>query len=76
MNRVDIHRLFHPNTNILLTAMLNESFFKTDHILGLKTNLYIFRKCKTTPCILSDQVISKWVSSDDKTVWSKALTTE
>jgi hypothetical protein len=55
MNLVDVFRTFHPtSTQCTFISAAQETFYKTDHILGHKEGLSKYEKIEIIPCILSD----------------------
>lgn len=60
MGIIDIYRTFYPKTTEYTSfSSAYGTFSKTDHMLGLKTNLNKFKKIKITPSIFSDHNIMK-----------------
>jgi exonuclease III len=55
MDLTDIYRTFYPNTKgYTFFSAPHGTFSKTDHIIGHKTNLNIYKNIEIVPCILSD----------------------
>ena len=56
MDLIDIFRTFHPNAEeYTFFSSAHGTFFRTDHILGHKSNLSKFKKTEIVPSIFSDQ---------------------
>ena len=53
MNLIDIFRIFHPNEEYTVFSSAHETFSRTDHILGHKSNLSKFKKTEVSS-IFSD----------------------
>ena len=54
MDLIDIFRTFHPNAEEYTFSSAHETFSRTDHILGHKSNLSKFKKIVIISSILSD----------------------
>ena len=55
MDLTDIHRTFYSKTKgYTLFSAPHGTFSKTDHIIGHKTSLNIYKNIEIVPCILSD----------------------
>ena len=55
MNLIDIFRAFHPNAEeYTFFSSAYGTFFRTDHILGHKSNLNKFKKTEIIPSLFSD----------------------
>ena len=53
MNLIDIFRIFYPNEEYTFFSSAHETFSRTDHILGHKSNLSKFKKIEVSS-IFSD----------------------
>ena len=54
MDLMDTFRTFHPNAEEYTFSSAHETFSRTDHILGHKSNLYKFKKSEIISSIFSD----------------------
>ena len=54
MNLIDIFRIFHPNEEYTVFSSAHETFSRTDHILGHKSNFSKFKKIEIISHIFSD----------------------
>jgi hypothetical protein len=55
MHLTDIYRIFYPNIKgYTFFSATHNTFSKTDHIIGHKTCLNIYKKTEIIPCILSN----------------------
>ena len=55
LDLIDIYRTFHPKTmNFTFFSSAHRTFFRTDHILGHKSSLGIFKKTDIIPSIFCD----------------------
>ena len=55
MDLIDIYRTFYPKTKAYnFFSAPHGTFSKTDHIIGHKTNLNIYKNIEIVACILSD----------------------
>ena len=55
MDLTDIYRTFHPKAKeYMFLSAPHSTFSKTDHIIGHKTGLNIYKKSEIILCILSD----------------------
>jgi hypothetical protein len=55
MDLTEIYRTFYPKTKgYTFFSAPHGTFFKTDHIIGHKTGLNIYKNIEIIPCILSD----------------------
>ena len=59
MNLIDIFRTFHPNAEESTFSSAHETFSRTDHILGHKSNLSKFKKIEFISSIFSDHNIMR-----------------
>ena len=54
MDLTDIFRTFHPNTaEYIFFSSAHGTFSRTDHILGHKSALNMYKKIEIVPCIFS-----------------------
>ena len=54
MDLIDIFRTFHPNAEEYTFSSAHETFSRTDHILGHKSNLSKFKKIEIVSSIFTD----------------------
>jgi exonuclease III len=55
MDLADVYRTFHPTSaQYTFFSAAHGTFSKTDHILGPKASLSIYKKIEIISCILSD----------------------
>jgi exonuclease III len=67
MYLTDITRLFYPKTKeYTFFSAAQGTFSKTDHIIGYKTSLTLYKKIEIIPCILSDHQGLKLVFNNNK----------
>ena len=55
MDLIGIYRTFYPETKgYTFFSAPHDTFSKTDHIIGHKTSLVIYKNIEIVPCVLSD----------------------
>jgi hypothetical protein len=69
MDLTDIYRIFYPKTKgYTFFSAPHGAFSKTDHIIGHKTGLNIYKNTEIIPCILSDHHRIRLISSNSITI--------